>query len=200
VLEGKIRVQMHCYRADEMAQVIDMAREFGYKVASFHHAVEAYKIRDLLVKEGICGSEWSNWWGFKLEAYDGIPQNIALLDEAGGCAIVHTDSALGIQRMNQDAARAMRAGAEAGITPDLTHAIRWLTINPARALGIDRVTGSLEPGKMADVVIWSGNPFSVYSKAEKVFVDGALLFDRNDPGRQPKTDFELGLPAEEVPW
>jgi len=200
VLEGKIRVQMHCYRADEMAQVIDMSHEFGYHVASFHHAVEAYKIRDLLVKENICGSEWSDWWGFKIEAYDGIPQNIALLDEAGGCAIVHTDSAQGIQRMNQDATKAMRAGIEAGMQIDRARAIRWITINPAKALGIDTVTGSLEPGKMADVVIWSGDPFSTYSKAEQVFVDGALLFDRADPRLQPKTDFELGQPGKEVSW
>src|SRR4029079_4935982 len=170
VLEGKIRVQMHCYRADEMAQVIDMSHEFGYHVASFHHAVEAYKIRDLLVKENICGSEWSDWWGFKIEAYDGIPQNIALLDEAGGCAIVPTDSPQGIQRMNQDAAKAMRAGEEAGIHTDPARAIRWITINPAKASGVDKMTGSLEAGKQADVVIWSGNPFSTYSKAEKVFV------------------------------
>jgi len=200
VLEGKILVQMHCYRADEMAQVIDMSHEFGYHVASFHHAVEAYKVRDLLVKENICGSEWSDWWGFKMEAYDGIPQNIALLDEAGGCAIVHTDSPQGIQRMNQDAAKAIRAGAEAGIVIDRARAIRWITINPAKAIGIDKMTGSLEPGKMADVVIWSGDPFSTYSKAEKVFVDGALLFDRNDRRRQPQTDFELGQPAKEVSW
>src|SRR4029079_5586394 len=150
VLEGKIRVQMHCYRADEMAQVIDMSHEFGYHVASFHHAVEAYKIRDLLVKENICGSEWSDWWGFKIEAYDGIPENVALLDEAGGCAIVHTDSANGIQRMNQDAGRALHSGLAWGVRVDADRAIRWITINPAVALGIDKLTGSLEAGKMAD--------------------------------------------------
>ncbi|HEV8632534.1 MAG TPA: amidohydrolase [Thermoanaerobaculia bacterium] len=200
VLEGKILVQNHCYRADEMAQVIDMSKEFGYKVASFHHAVEAYKIRDLLAKEGICGSLWSNWWGFKIEAYDGIPQNIALMNEAGACAIVHSDSAQGIQRLNQDAAKAMRAGHEAGIKATYEDAIRWITINPAHAIGVEQSTGSLEAGKMADVVLWSGDPFSIYSKPEKVYIDGALLFDRNDPKRRPTTDFELGLPTEEVPW
>ena len=200
VLEGKILVQNHCYRADEMALVLDMAKEFGYKVASFHHGVEAYKIRDLLAREGVCGSLWSNWWGFKIEAYDGIPQNIALLEEAGACAIVHSDSEQGIQRLNQDAAKAMRAGREAGINISYEAAVRWITINPAKAIGIDKWTGSLEAGKMADVVIWSGDPFSIYSKPEKVFVDGALLFDRNDKSRQPTTDFELGLPAKEVAW
>jgi imidazolonepropionase-like amidohydrolase len=200
VLEGKILVHNHCYRADEMAQVLDMAKEFGYKVASFHHGVEAYKIRDLLAREGVCGSLWSNWWGFKIEAYDGIPENIALLDEAGGCAIVHSDSAEGIQHLNQDAAKAMRAGREAGIDVTYEAAVRWITLNPAKALGIDQWTGSLEVGKMGDLVIWSGDPFSIYSKAEQVYLDGALLFDRNDRKRQPSTDFELGLPGREVAW
>ena len=200
VLEGKILVQNHCYRADEMLQILDLAKEMGYKVASFHHGVEAYKIRDVLAREGVCGSLWSNWWGFKIEAYDGIPQNIALMDEAGACAIVHSDSEQGIQRLNQDAAKAMRAGREAGIEVSYEAALRWITINPAKAIGIDKWTGSLEPGKMADVVLWSGDPFSIYSKPERVYVDGALLFDRNDKSRQPVTDFELGLPAEEVAW
>jgi imidazolonepropionase-like amidohydrolase len=200
VLEGKILVQNHCYRADEMALVLDMAKEFGYKVASFHHGVEAYKIRDLLAREGVCGSLWSNWWGFKIEAYDGIPQNIALMDEAGACAIVHSDSGQGIQRLNQDAAKAMRAGREAGIDVSYEAALRWITINPAKAIGVDEQTGSLEVGKMADVVLWSGDPFSIYSQPLQVWVDGALLFDRNDKARQPTTDFELGLPAKEVAW
>jgi imidazolonepropionase-like amidohydrolase len=200
VLEGKIRVQNHCYRADEMAQMIDIAKEFGYKIASFHHGVEAYKVRDLLAREGICGSLWSNWWGFKIEAYDGIPQNIALMDEAGACAIVHSDSAQGIQRLNQDAAKAMRAGREAGIDVGYEAALRWITINPAKAIGVDQWTGSLEVGKMADVVLWSGDPFSIYTQPLQVWVDGALLFDRKDKARQPSTDFELGLPAKEVAW
>jgi imidazolonepropionase-like amidohydrolase len=193
VLDGDIRIQNHCYRADEMATMIDISKEFGFKIASFHHAVEAYKIRDLLVANNICASMWADWWGFKLEAYDGIRQNIALVHEAGGCAIVHSDSADGIQRLNQEAAKAMRAGAEAGITLRPADAITWLTINPAKAIGIDKQTGSLETGKNADVVVWSGNPFSVYSRAEQVFVDGALLYDRNDPSKQHKSDFMTGI-------
>jgi imidazolonepropionase-like amidohydrolase len=193
VLDGQIRIQNHCYRADEMATMIDISKEFGFKIASFHHAVEAYKIRDLLVANNICASMWADWWGFKLEAYDGIRQNIALVHEAGGCAIVHSDSADGIQRLNQEAAKAMRAGAEAGINLTPADAITWLTINPAKALGIDRQTGSLESGKNADVVVWSGNPFSVYTRAEQVFVDGALLYDRNDPSTHHKSDFMIGI-------
>ena len=191
-LDGKILVQMHCYRADEMANVIDMSHEFGYHVAAFHHAVEAYKIRDLLKQNGICAIMWSDWWGFKMEAYDGIKQNIALVDQSGACATLHSDDAEGIQRLNQDAAKAMAAGWEAGIkvTPD--EAIRWITYNPAKALGIERLTGSLEPGKMADVVLWSGDPFSVYSKADQVFIDGALVYDRANPRLQPTSDFTVG--------
>lgn len=198
VLRGNILVQNHCYRADEMANMIDISKEFGYHIASFHHAVEAYKIRDLLAKEGICGSMWSDWWGFKMEAYDGIRQNIALMDEAGACTILHTDDAKGIQRLNQDAAKAMEAGWEAGIQITPERAIKWITINPAKALGIDKRTGSLETGKMADVVLWTGNPFSVYSKAEKVFIDGALVYDRDDAKRRPTSDFTLGNDPQEV--
>jgi imidazolonepropionase-like amidohydrolase len=200
VLDGEILLHHHCYRGDEMALVLDMAKEFGYKVASFHHGVEAYKVRDLLARDGVCGSLWADWWGFKIEAYDGIQQNIALLEEAGACVAVHSDSAEGIQRLNQEAGKALRAGVAGGIQVDREDAVRWVTLNPAKAIGIDRWTGSLEPGKMADVVIWSGDPFSVYSKAERVYIDGALVFDRNDPALQPNMDFELGLPSEEVAW
>jgi imidazolonepropionase-like amidohydrolase len=193
VLNGEIRIQNHCYRADEMATMIDISKEFGFKIASFHHAVEAYKIRDLLVANDICASMWADWWGFKLEAYDGITQNIALVHEAGGCAIVHSDSADGIQRLNQEAAKAIRAGAEAGITISRADAVKWISINPAKALGIEKVTGSLEPGKNADVVIWSGDPFSAYAHAERVFIDGAQVFDRADTAKLPRSDFQLGI-------
>jgi imidazolonepropionase-like amidohydrolase len=194
VLEGQSRIQNHCYRADEMAQMIAMSHEFGYKIAAFHHGVEAYKIRDLLKKEGICVAMWSDWWGFKLEAYDGIRQNIALIAADGGCAILHTDDPNGIQRMNQDAAKSLEAGLEVGIhlTPD--DAIQWITINPAKDLGIADQTGSLEVGKRGDVVVWSGDPFSVYTKAEKVYIDGALLYDRADPNHRPVSDFMAGQP------
>ncbi len=197
VLDGDILVHNHCYRADEMAVMIDLAKEFGYRIASFHHAVEAYKVRDLLAAGGICASMWADWWGFKLEAYDGIRENIALVNDAGGCAIVHSDDANGIQRLNQEAAKAMRAGREAGMTITEADAVKWLSINPAKALGIDKVTGSIERGKNADVVVWSADPFSVYAHAERVFVDGALLYDRTDPAKQPRRDFVVGLtPAE----
>src|SRR3954470_15005912 len=193
VLDGEILIQNHCYRADEMLTMIDIAKEFGYKVTAFHHAVEAYKIADVLAANGICSDMWADWWGFKMEAFDGIRENIALVEKAGACAIVHSDSADGIQRLNQEAAKAMSAGNRAGIPITREQAIRWITLNPAKAIGVDKETGSLEAGKMADVVVWSGDPFSVYSRAEKVYVDGALLYDRNDPARQPEMDFSLGM-------
>ncbi|HKV09874.1 MAG TPA: amidohydrolase family protein [Thermoanaerobaculia bacterium] len=196
VLDGEILVQNHCYRADEMLTMIDVAKEFGYKITAFHHAVEAYKIADKLAENGICADMWADWWGFKMEAFDGIRENIALVEKAGACAIVHSDSAEGIQRLNQEAAKAMAAGNRMGMHLREEDAIRWLTANPAKSLGIDRQTGTLEPGKMADVVLWSGNPFSVYSRAEKVYIDGALVYDRNDPSHQPAMDFSLGLPGD----
>jgi imidazolonepropionase-like amidohydrolase len=195
VLKGEILVHMHCYRADEMMTVLDMAEEFGYKVSAFHHGVEAYKIAGELAEHGVCGALWADWWGFKAEAWDGIQENIALVDRPpGGCAIVHSDSSEGIQRLNQEAAKAMTRGQRAGLDIPPERAIRWITANAARALGILEHTGTLEPGKMADVVIWNGNPFSVYARADQVFIDGARVYDRNDPARQPVSDFELGEP------
>jgi len=193
VLKGEILVHMHCYRADEMMTILDMAEEFGYRVSAFHHGVEAYKIAGELAETGVCGALWADWWGFKAEAYDGIQENIAIVDRPeGGCAIVHSDSDEGIQRLNQEAAKAMSRGQRAGMDIPPERAIRWITANPAKSMGILDQTGTLEPGKMADVVLWNGDPFSVYAKADQVFIDGALVFDRADASRQPVSDFELG--------
>ena len=192
VLNGRVRVQMHCYRANEMATMLDVAKEFHYHIAAFHHAVEAYKIPKLLAENGTCAVMWADWWGFKMEAWDGIRENIPMVDAGGACATIHSDDPDGIQRLNQETAKAWAAGNRIGLNISEAHAIMWMTLNPAKALGIDDKTGSLETGKMADVVLWSGNPFSVYTKAEKVFVDGALVYDRDDPKRQPGSDFMLG--------
>ena len=192
-INGDIRVHNHCYRADEMAIMLDLAKEFGFKIAAFHHGVEAYKIADRLGAEGVCGALWADWWGFKMESFDGIQENILLVDRAkGGCAIVHSDSAEGIQRLNQEAAKVMANARRIGIEVTPEHAIRWLTANPAKSMGIDGMTGTLEPGKQADVVLWNGNPFSSYALADQVYVDGARLYDRRDPSRQAVSDFMLG--------
>jgi imidazolonepropionase-like amidohydrolase len=196
VLRGNILVHNHCYRADEMAQMLDIAKEFGYTVRAFHHAVEAYKIAGLLKASGTGAAEWADWGGFKMEANDSIKANLAITDASGARAMIHSDSADGAQRLNQEVAKAMYAGRAAGINVSEDQAIRWLTINPAWALALDDKIGSIEVGKNADVVLWSGNPFSVYSKAEKVWIDGALLFDRADAAEQWRTDFELGVVRE----
>ncbi|ALE17709.1 hypothetical protein AMC99_02435 [Altererythrobacter epoxidivorans] len=196
VLDGEILVHNHCYRADEMALVIDMAKEMGYKVTAFHHAVESYKIGDLLRENDVCSAVWADWYGFKMEAYDGIPENAALIHNAGACVVIHSDDANGIQRLNQEAAKAQASGRRMGIDIPDAEVISWITYNPAKAMGIEAMTGSLEPGKMADVVLWNGDPLSVYSRPEKVWVDGALLFDAMDRKRRPVSDFELGQPGE----
>jgi imidazolonepropionase-like amidohydrolase len=196
VLAGEIIVHNHCYRADEMAIMADLAREMGYKIGTFHHAVESYKIADLLQREGICSAMWADWYGFKMEAYDGIRENVAFVDKAGACAIVHSDDPNGIQRLYQEAAKAMAAGRRAGLSISEEHAWTWLSANPARALGIFDRTGSLKPGKMADVVLWNGNPFSNYTRPERVWIDGALMYDANNSRLRPVSDFELGQPGE----
>ena len=197
VLDGKILIHNHCYRADEMANMIDMSHEFGYKIAAFHHAVEAYKIADLLAREGICAAMWADWYGFKMESYDGIKENIPFVHNAGGCAIVHSDDPNGIQRLNQEAAKALADGIRSGV-PNLSEAVawEWLSRNPAKALGILDKTGTLAAGKMADVVMWNGDPFSDYSRPQMVWIDGALMYDASDPKRRPVSDFELGQPGE----
>jgi imidazolonepropionase-like amidohydrolase len=195
VLEGEILVHNHCYRADEMSVMLDIAKEFGYKVGTFHHAVEAYKIGDLLAEADVCAAMWADWWGFKMEAFDGIRENAALVDMAGACAIIHSDDEHGIQRLNQETAKVMGAAARAGIDISPERAIRWITSNPAKSLGVADVTGTLETGKMADVVVWTGNPFSVYTKAERVYIDGALAYERGNDAVNPVTDFTLGTAA-----
>jgi len=175
-----------------MMLMIDIAKEFGYQIRSFHHGVEAYKIADVLAREGISASIWSDWGGFKMEALDGIKANVGLTHVAGARTVVHSDDASYSQRLNQEAAKSLAAARVAGLRISEEDAIRWITINAAWALGIDRMTGSLEVGKNADVVLWSGDPLSVYARTEKVWVDGAMLFDRSDATQRWRTDFELG--------
>jgi imidazolonepropionase-like amidohydrolase len=196
VLDGEILVHMHCYRADEMAIMMDVMKEFNYKIGTFHHAVEAYKISDILAENKVCSAMWADWWGFKMEAYDGIRENIPMVHKAGACAIVHSDSDLGIQRLNQEAAKAWSDGVRAGLDITQAEAWQWLSANPAKSLGIFEHTGSIEEGKNADIVLWTSDPFSSYSQAEKVFIDGALVYDRTDQETWPVSDFELGQIAQ----
>lgn len=196
VLRGEILVHNHCYRADEMSLMLELAATYGFKIRSFHHATEAYKIADRLAAAGTSASVWADWWGFKAEALDGIRENAALLTQAGARAIIHSDSAHGIQRLNQEAAKAMFAGRHAGIDITDDQALRWITANPAWALGVAEKTGTLETGKLADLVVWSGDPFSVYTVAEQVFIAGELVYVRGK--LEPHTDFELGYLPDEL--
>ncbi|MDP2340682.1 MAG: amidohydrolase [Deltaproteobacteria bacterium] len=190
VLDGKILVHNHCYRADEMNLMMDVANEFGFKIRSFHHAVEAYKIADRLAKEQVAVSTWVDWWGFKMESYDGVRENAALVHAAGGRAILHSDSDVEVRQLNQEVAKAWAAGRRLGLPPITENdALRWVTANPAWALGVEMQTGTLEIGKMADVVVWNGPVFSTYSKPELVYVDGTLAFDTT-VGRE--TDISIG--------
>jgi imidazolonepropionase-like amidohydrolase len=199
VMKGNIRVHMHCYRSDEMATMLDVADEFGFKIVAFHHAVEAYKIADLLADKGVCAAMWADWWGFKMEAFDGVQENLAMVDfPEHSCAIVHSDSGDGIQRLNQEAAKAMAHGERVGLHVPPERAIRWLTANPAKSLGLEDRIGTLEAGKAADVVVWNQNPFSVYALADLVFIDGTLRFDRANPPN-PRSDFLLGKHIAEAP-
>ena len=190
VLDGTMPVHIHCYRSDDMARLIDLSHEFGFHIAAFHHAAEAYKIAPLLVSNGICVAGWPDWWGFKPEAEDAIRENVAIIDAAGGCAMVHSDIPVLGEHLNLEAAKAAAAGRRMGYSLPPERVIRWLTSNPARALGLEHRLGRLEPGFDADLVLWSGDPFSVYTKPEKVIVDGAVVFDAKSP-RRP-SDFELG--------
>jgi imidazolonepropionase-like amidohydrolase len=173
--------------------MIDLSHEFGFKIAAFHHALEAFKIAPLLAREKIAVVTWAgDWSGYKMEAYDSVMENAAFVQKAGGTAAMHSDDVRLMQHLNQEAARAMTAGREAGLGTTPEDAIAWVTINPARIIGVDDKTGSLEAGKAADVVLWSADPLSVYSLPELVLIDGVVAYDRTTPGAQPRSDFELG--------
>ncbi len=191
VLDGKILIQMHCYRADEMVQILDLAKEFDYKVTTFHHAVEAYKIGPELAASDTCAAMWADWGAFKMESFDYINENIPFVHAAGACAMIHSDDANNVQRLNQEVAKAWSDGNRAGLDISKAEAWKWLSTNPAKALGILEETGTLEAGKRADIIVWDGDPFSTLGRPSTVMLDGAILFDKNT-GLKPKSDFRLG--------
>ena len=177
ILRGKLLVQIHCYRADEFLNEMAMAREFGYKVRAFHHAVEAYKVADKIAAEGVGIATWADWWGFKHEAWDATPWNAVISMRKGVRVAIKSDSSDQMRRLNQEAGKTMRYG---GATED--EAMKMITINAAWIMGIDDRVGSIDVGKDADLVIWDGEPLSSYGVPEKVFIDGEVFFDRNRPG------------------
>ncbi len=177
VLQGKMLVQIHCYRADEFLTEIAIANEFGYKIRAFHHALEAYKVPQALAQNNIAIATFSDWWGFKYEAWDAIPWNAVMAMRAGVRVAVKSDSDDYMRRLNQEAAKTMRYG---GATED--EAVQMMTINPAWIIGVDDKTGSIDVGKDADLVLWDGYPLSTYGIPQKVWIDGDVYFDRALPG------------------
>lgn len=191
VLEGKILVHFHCYRADDIGAILDLANEFGFKIRTVHHGLEAYKVAQRLAKEGTGVATWADWWGFKAEAFDGIPYNAALLEKAGAKAIIHSDSAVDVRFLNLEAGKALAAAKKLGLNISEDQALAWVTKNAAWALGVDHLVGTLEEGKQADLVVWKGHPFSIYTKAKLVFINGEVAFDRTNKKRI-RSDFEVG--------
>ncbi|MBV8806250.1 MAG: amidohydrolase family protein [Sinobacteraceae bacterium] len=196
-MRGELAVHLHCYRADDIATWIKTLEEFGVHLTAVHHAVEGYKIAPLLAQKKVCAAVWSDWWGFKREAEDGIPENAAFIDAAGGCVVMHSDIPVLGSLLNIEAAKAASAGRRAGLAIPEEHAIRWITSNAAEVLGLGSQIGRVTPGMNADVVVWSGDPFSIFSKADLVFIDGAVAYDRHRAERP--SDFELGRPQQESP-
>lgn len=174
VLRGKLLVQVHCYRADEMLTEMAIAKEYGYHIRAFHHALEAYKVADQIAANQIGVATWADWWGFKQEAWDGIPWNAAIDARRGVRVAIKSDSNEQVRRLNQEAAKIVRYGA---ISEE--EALRMITLNPAWMIGVDDRVGSIEAGKDADLVIWNSNPLSIYALVNKVLIDGRVFFDRS---------------------
>lgn len=174
VLEGKRYVHSHCYREDEILMLLRVAKEFGFKVRTFQHVLEGYKVADELAAAGVGASTFSDWWAYKVEAYDAIPYNAALMTKRGVLVSVNSDDAEEATHLNQEAAKCMKFG---GLTHD--EALKLVTINPAIQLGIDKRVGSVEVGKDADLVIYNHDPLSAYAVVQKTLVDGRVLFDRD---------------------
>ena len=177
VLRGKLLVQIHCYRADEFLTEMQIAREFGYHIRAFHHAVEAYKVADKIAAEGVAIATWPDWWGFKDEAWDAQPWNAVMSSRHGVRVALKSDSNDVVRRLNQDAGKVIRYG---GATQE--EALKMITLNPAWIIGVDDRVGSLDVGKDGDISIWDKDPLSSYAKVEKTVIDGEVYFDSMQPG------------------
>lgn len=175
VLEGKRLVHVHAYRGDEVLMMIRIAEQIGFKITSFEHILEGFKVAKEMAKHGSAGAGFSDWWAFKIEAYDAIPYNMAIMVRKGVLASVNSDSADTIRRLNTEAAKTMKYG---GLTEE--EALRLVTINPAIHLKVDKYVGSIEPGKDADFVIWDKHPLSSFARAQQVYIDGVKYFDRDE--------------------
>jgi imidazolonepropionase-like amidohydrolase len=184
VLEGRRYVHAHCYRADEILMLIRVADEMGFKIRTLQHALEAYKVPREIVEHGASVSTFSDWWSYKIEAFDATPYNVAILTRKGVLVSVNSDSDELQRHLNLEAAKSMRYG---GLSE--AEALALVTINPAKQLGVDDKVGSIEVGKSADLALFDGHPLSNYSKALRVWIDGHEYFDR-DKDLETRPDFE----------
>ena len=173
VLEGKRYVHSHCYREDEILMLLRVAKEFGFKVRTFQHVLEGYKVADELAAAGAGASTFSDWWAYKVEAYDAIPYNAALMTRRGVVVSINSDDAEEATHLNQEAAKSMKYG---GLSHD--EALKLVTLNPAMQLGIDKRAGTIDVGKDADLVIYNRDPLSAYAVVQKTLIDGRVYFDR----------------------
>jgi hypothetical protein len=173
VLEGKRYVHSHCYREDEILMLLRVAKEFGFKVRTFQHVLEGYKVADELAAAGVGASTFSDWWAYKVEAYDAIPYNAALMTRRGVIVSINSDDAEEATHLNQEAAKSMKFG---GLSHD--EALKLVTLNPAIQLGIDKRVGSIDVGKDADLAIYNHDPLSAYAVVQKTIIDGRVYFDR----------------------
>jgi imidazolonepropionase-like amidohydrolase len=177
IIQNHFVIQNHCYRADEFLTEMSIAKEFGFKIRSFAHALEAYKVADKIAANGVGIATFSDWWGFKYEAWDAIPWNAVMSMRKGVVVAIKSDSNDYMRRLNQEAAKTIHYG---GATPD--EALRMITLNAAWQFGLEDRLGSIDPGKDADLVIWDGDPLSVYGIPNKVLIEGEVFFDRSLPG------------------
>ena len=173
ILRGKIDVHSHCYRSDEILMLLNLSDELGFKVRELQHVLEGYKVAKEIAAHGVGAGTFIDWWGFKAEAQDAIPYNVALMDRAGVLTSVNSDDAELARRLNLDAAKAMKYG---GLSEE--EALKLCTLNGAKQLRLDHRIGSIDVGKDADLVIWTGHPFSTYSRVETTLIEGDIYFDR----------------------
>jgi imidazolonepropionase-like amidohydrolase len=172
MLRGNYRLQVHCYTRSDILSLLSFAEEQGMKVTAIHHALDAYKVRRRIADHGAAICTWADWWGFKIEAWDGIPQNAALCHEARVRVCVHSDSSEQVQRLWIEAAKMVAAGLPR------SEAVKALTLNPAWVLGVDSRIGSLEVGKDADLALFSGDPFSIFTRVDATWIEGKRVFER----------------------
>lgn len=186
VLEGKRYVHAHCYREDEILMLLRVAKEFGFKVRTLQHVLEGYKVADEIAESGTGASTFSDWWAYKVEAYDAIPYNAALMTHRGVLVSINSDDAEEATHLNQEAAKTIRYG---GLTHE--EALKLVTINPAIQLGIDKRVGTIDVGKDADLVIYNHDPLSAYAVVQKTLIDGRVYFDRQrDIAERPALEKE----------